>query len=236
MRYSLEVQGPESTYVPVVTSAFLSKSIAIQGSADISVNAQVYPSFLISPSSLWGYGGLSQLPNTFVLQQTVQEYYHNYDWSKISFWTYFSDTSLHLDSYSQNGDEKSYQINAIGALLSNVIYTIQIWAFVDVALTQNNPGSTDTITVAASAFVDPSFVIDPSFPDAGQYSLALSAGVGNALAVPEPAMTPFLALLLGGGLARRVFARRRSSQGKVVALRHSDAARSTGSALWGTAP
>ena len=96
--------------------------------------------------------------------------------------------------------------------ITNQIYSVTLWA-------ELNPSfyvipefvqSTDPVSFTASLLLDPTFTftIDPLFPDAGLYTVALSPGIGNAFAVPEPAMTPFLALLLGGGLARRVFARR----------------------------
>jgi len=57
---------------------------------------------------------------------------------------------------------------------------------------------------SATAFADPFIFIDPSFPTASLYSIAVSPGVGNAAAVPEPA-TAALAIL--GALA--LIARRR---------------------------
>ena len=60
------------------------------------------------------------------------------------------------------------------------------------------------------SFVDPTFSIDPSTPNAGQYSLSFSPGVGNGgTSVPEPAS--FAAL--GLGAARRGAARRAARAG-----------------------
>ncbi len=48
----------------------------------------------------------------------------------------------------------------------------------------------------ASATADPMIFIDPSFPDANQFTLVISSGVGNVLpSVPEP--TTWAMLLLG---------------------------------------
>ena len=50
---------------------------------------------------------------------------------------------------------------------------------------------------SATAYADPRIYVDPTFANAGAYSIALSDGVGNgmAAAVPEPSTT---ALMLGG--------------------------------------
>ena len=51
---------------------------------------------------------------------------------------------------------------------------------------------------SASASADPSIFVDPSSPSASQYSIVLSAGVGNGIAsVPEPRSSVLIAL---GGL------------------------------------
>jgi hypothetical protein len=53
-----------------------------------------------------------------------------------------------------------------------------------------------------TAYIDPYFFIDPSSPDAGQYSIVTSFGIGNAEpgAVPEP--STWAMMLLGfAGLA-----------------------------------
>jgi hypothetical protein len=51
--------------------------------------------------------------------------------------------------------------------------------------------------VSATAYIDPYFFIDPSTPDAGQYSIVTSFGIGNAEpgAVPEP--STWAMMLLG---------------------------------------
>lgn len=60
---------------------------------------------------------------------------------------------------------------------------------------------------SASAFADPEIFIDPSFANAGLYSIVLSPGVGNGIAAaPEPGTLPLLSL---GGVVL-FFARRRA--------------------------
>ena len=48
-----------------------------------------------------------------------------------------------------------------------------------------------------TAYIDPYFSIDPSTPNAGQYSIVTSSGIGNSLpgAVPEP--STWALMLLG---------------------------------------
>jgi hypothetical protein len=64
-------------------------------------------------------------------------------------------------------------------------------------------------TASASGSVDPYFQIDPSTPDASNYSLVFSAGIGNSpLPVPLPA-SAWLMLSAPGGLA--MLGRKRSA-------------------------
>jgi hypothetical protein len=215
MRFSLEIQGENFSFVPIFTSSLLLRSVSIQGSSDISVSAKSYPSLVITPFPIWGYGGISDTSNWLnsELQGQFQANYINYDSSKISYWDFFDSDSLmnggHPENYTSNSEQETLRLNMIIALASNIIYSVEIWTDLGIDLTQNNPDSTDVIAVSASAYVDATFLIDPNFSDAGQYTLALSAGVGNTPAVPEPAMTPFLALLLGAGVARHALGRRR---------------------------
>jgi hypothetical protein len=70
---------------------------------------------------------------------------------------------------------------------------------------QANAFSFGSGTDAASASVDPLITIDPTFPDADQYEVFFSPGVGDrsASAVPEPATcTMLLSALASLGLLR----------------------------------
>jgi hypothetical protein len=65
-------------------------------------------------------------------------------------------------------------------------------------------------TGGATAMIDPHVVVDPSFPNADQYSIEFSPGISNAAPggpVPEPAT--WATLLAGLGLAGAAMHRRR---------------------------
>ena len=85
---------------------------------------------------------------------------------------------------------------------SNQEYQVLISAGANVS-TGNTDGT-------AHAFADPQFSIDPSFANAGDYSLVLSSGIGNALtAAPEPATITAAGLALAALIARRRAVRNR---------------------------
>jgi hypothetical protein len=75
-------------------------------------------------------------------------------------------------------------------LSTDTVYNVQLTALASSFV----PSGT---TVDLSAFVDPVFQIDPSTPDASQYSLLLSPDVGNVSATPLPTSFPLFATVLG---------------------------------------
>jgi hypothetical protein len=83
-------------------------------------------------------------------------------------------------------------------------------------------GSLPGGTTSASAFVDPYFAIAPGTPDADQYSLIFSPGVGNLplAAVPEPSTWVMLALGFAGvGFAGSRRAQRKTAEfGSITSL------------------
>jgi MYXO-CTERM domain-containing protein len=62
---------------------------------------------------------------------------------------------------------------------------------------------------SADAFLDPYIYVDPTFPNADQYSVLLSPGIGNSVATPEPS-TWMMAALGFGALGALGLRRRRS--------------------------
>jgi hypothetical protein len=60
-------------------------------------------------------------------------------------------------------------------------------------------GNFSTVANSGEAYADPHFYIDPSTPDAADYSIMLSPGVGNGLpGVPEPAAWVLMIVGVGG--------------------------------------
>jgi hypothetical protein len=60
---------------------------------------------------------------------------------------------------------------------------------------------------ASSAYVDPYFEVDPSYPSASEYSITASPGVVNAAPVPEPSPSTLFALTLLAGLLPKWWAK-----------------------------
>lgn len=106
----------------------------------------------------------------------------------------------------------SFTVNAsTGPLLltANAVYQVIMGANLSVRDSGAGPGT------SASAFLDPTFVIDPGFANAGLYTFTQSAGIA---AVPEPGR---LALLSAGALllAATIRHHRRWSTGRLSPAR-----------------
>jgi hypothetical protein len=107
----------------------------------------------------------------------------------------------------------SFTVNAsTGPLLltANAVYQVIMGANLSVRDSGAGPGT------SATAFLDPRFMIDPNFANAGQYTFIQSAGIA---AVPEPGR---VALLSAGGLlllAATARSRRQRSTGRLSAAR-----------------
>ncbi len=70
-------------------------------------------------------------------------------------------------------------------------------------------GASSNAAAVASAWIDPYIFVDPQFAHVGDYSIAVSSGVANALPVAEP--SPWVLMLAGlGGIGQAVRRRARS--------------------------
>jgi hypothetical protein len=106
------------------------------------------------------------------------------------------------------GNPSAFQINGAFSFLPNTLYEVQLDAETGTA---QPPSSANVDVTAASASIDPAIFIDPSFADAGLYTLAFSPGItaGSAnSSVPEPAS---IALFLPGLIGLAIIWWRRSS-------------------------
>jgi hypothetical protein len=83
------------------------------------------------------------------------------------------------------------------ALSANTLYAVNITAVGSVGGCLSPPCALQTGD--AQAFTDPWFMLDPSTPDFGLYSLELSAGIGNTPVAPVP--EPGTWALLAAGIA-----------------------------------
>ena len=93
-------------------------------------------------------------------------------------------------------------VNTPVTVLSNTLTEVLLAAGGGVA-TQTITGMQEPGTGAMEAFIDPALHVDPSTPNASQYSLAFSPGIGNSV-VPEPSALAFVALaLVGVALVKR---------------------------------
>ena len=93
-------------------------------------------------------------------------------------------------------------------LQANAVYQVVMNANLSVADAASGPGTT------ASAFLDPTFIVDPSFANAGLYSFVQSAGITP---IPEPSKVVLLcagSLLLAAARHRRRSSTQRSASAR----------------------
>lgn len=161
--------------------------MAISGpgpSVSVNVNALLGAS---SSANIYAASGTAG----FYVQKQGGSYLLN---DKVAF-----DTSAPYGNVNVTGDNVS---GYLGQFVESGAYTFQTGSVYVIGLTARAT-ATDygSLTIptglqAANAWVDPSFAIAATVPDAGSYQIFLSDGIGNAAPpVPEP---PVWALLLGG--------------------------------------
>ena len=98
-----------------------------------------------------------------------------------------------------SGSSFSYTTQLL--LVPNFVYSVLLEADAN-ASTLSGPQS-------ASAYNDPFFFIDPSVPNAAQYSILTSPGIGNSPVVPEPSTWMMLLTGMAGlGLLKPIVGRR----------------------------
>jgi hypothetical protein len=88
-----------------------------------------------------------------------------------------------------------YLENEVVPFAANTAYTVYLYA--NASATQQVVTGSNGGGGTAMAFVDPQLTIDPMTPNASNYWIEFSTGIGNAAPVPEPATAWTLAMGLG---------------------------------------
>jgi hypothetical protein len=179
--YSFEITGPSAS-VEVLVDA----SLGVAGSPDrLFQTGSADAAFVVD-------GG--------ALQPIYEELALNDD--GYSSYTLRSTTgSSHVvTAYPADTTSASLSVDGDYLLSTDTVYTVEIAAEAQGSSGDNALGIGGGITTF-SAFVDPTFDIDPGAPNAEDYSIQFSSGIGNSLTVPDTACTFTLAFLSFIGLA-----------------------------------
>jgi MYXO-CTERM domain-containing protein len=115
-------------------------------------------------------------------------------------WNYLADTAWQATVVSKNISQ-TYELSVNQPFQVSMLTFADAWAY-------RNTGDPDVPASIAIASADPYFSIDPSVPNADQYQILLSPGIGNSsVAAPGPApgagMLSFGFLMLAGLRTRR---------------------------------
>lgn len=98
-------------------------------------------------------------------------------------------TTHEVDGFNQPFTDTSFDEHKLYSMVENAFYRIDVYVS---AIAGPSAGT-------ASAFIDPTLEIDPSFADAAKYHIVLSSGIGNSVAAtPLPASLPLFGTALLG--------------------------------------
>ncbi len=195
LNYFFSVNGPANTYVPVDIAVNMQNSFI----SETYGSPQAYSSF-----SLDSYGGGALTSYTF----QGQLYNVGLDTGQVNLYAAAcqysnpcgSVTAPTLNIYGGYTTILDLPATTSGILqlsvLSNSTYAIYLQT---------------AVQTAGTATIDPVISIDSAYQNAGEFSVALSPGVGNTSPVPAPAT---LTLLLSGLSGLGLLARRKRSAGR----------------------
>jgi len=202
--FFLEIQSPIEESVPLKISASGAKNfIASENFYNFSYSFSRLDSTLIIIRA-------SAIPGMLSEAQINDQYerYGNYGGS-----LFFIPSLLNRNFDSPNiygNVNENFTLSQTFDTPTNMIFMVFSWTDLNIIADIGIYGPpydpsilSDFVSFQASAFIDATFTIDPAFPDAGRLTLSISDGIGNSAAVPEPAIAPVFALLLGAGLLRR---------------------------------
>ena len=110
-------------------------------------------------------------------------------------------------SHDANYGFTSFHENGVYAILANTTYIVDV----SVSANASTSAGYEVFSDGASgnAFADPYLSIDPSTPNAGAYTLLISPGIGNSLAVAAPVPEPEIYAMILAGLGVIGFTSRR---------------------------
>jgi hypothetical protein len=216
--YYMEIQGPPGTVLTGVVGTLGSLSLTpSSGSFQNTVTAtlSIAPQNISLGTQLNDLQAIQQLNSGLsVPGATTYQYTATYNQGGLNAASNFggSSQSVQISNSQLSIDEANSQTYVTFAgqqlqvyqvplpystsllLTTNEIYTIEIAIEADTAVFLPYPWTTSSLVIAD---LDPNFFIDPSVPNASQYTIEYSPGIVATSATPLPAALPLFATGLG---------------------------------------